>query len=278
MILIVESGATKSTWIIIEGSQIMNFVQLPGINITSNPHSINHVDTFARNNNYPVNKVYFYGAGVSSRTVVENLINKFHSIFGNIHVEVENDILAASRSISSGHPSIVAILGTGTNAVLFDGHSITKGVNSLGHLFNDFGCAFHLGQLTINEYYFDRMSDEDKHLFEVEFLNSRPDFKRTIYTSDKPNYEIAQCAKFLSFASQGLRDRITKQAFTVFFDNQIRFLTDSKEYKLNFVGSVSKVFEAQLRSVAESYGYTIDQIVADPIDGLIKFHIENGND
>ena len=277
MVLIVESGATKSNWILIQGGKIMHSMQLPGINITSNPQSIQHVNTYAEQNTQAISEIHFYGAGVSTQTVVDKLENRFKSFFGDIVIEVHSDILAASRSVSADQQSIVAILGTGTNAVLFDGKEIVKDLNALGYLFNDFGCAFHLGQLTINEYYFNRMSAEDKEIFESQFLVSRPEFKRTIYLSDKPNYEIGQCAKVLSLSSPELIDKITRQAFNAFFDNHIKYLTESKEYKLNFIGSISKVFETQLRSVAYDHGYSIGQIVADPIDGLINYHMQYEN-
>ena len=277
MILIVESGATKSNWILIQDGQIMHSKQLPGINITSNPQSLKHLDEYAKENSNPIDEIHFYGAGVSTETVVQKLTNQFQLHFGKIPIEVHSDILAASRSVSANESSIVAILGTGTNAVVFDGTQIVKDLHALGYLFNDFGCAFHLGQLTIVEYYFDRMNDNDKRLFESEFLADRPEFKRTIYLSDKPNYEIGQFAKFLSIASPEFRDRITKKAFTAFFENHVEYLSESKEYKLNFVGSISKVFEKQLRSVAEDHGFQVDQIVADPINGLIKYHIQDGD-
>ncbi len=275
--LIVESGATKSSWIILNDDGTWKSYKLDGINITSNPEGIRHVKEFAITKPNGFKRILFYGAGVSNTWAINTLKSEFNKFYPHSKVHIHHDILAAARSISDGQESIVSILGTGTNTVLFDGKKIIESVTALGYLFGDFGSGFHIGKLIINAYYYNKMSHQDAQAFEDYFLIKKPEFKETIYKAEKPNFEIAQFSKFLNICSRDLKKIILEKAFHSFFKNQIASIKDSKNYKLNFVGSISEVYQKDLRAIGSSLGYEIDKTIGDPIEGLINYHLNNND-
>ena len=271
MKLVVESGATKSTWVLLDSNKVTDTKVLSGINPTSNPASVTYVSEYDAPSEM-IKQVYFYGAGVSNAAAKTSLRKALESKFQHCELTLGHDILAAALSVSYGRPSIVNILGTGTNTVVFDGEGILESRKALGYLFADYGSGFHLGKILIQKYFRNEMAESDHDLFYKEYIVGQDDILFRIYKAAKPNFETARLSYFLSTCSKQLRKEVVTEAFSDFFEYQIVPLKNGKDYKLNFVGSISEVFESELRSVARLKGYEVDKIVGNPIDGLIEYH------
>lgn len=275
MQLIVESGATKSTWVLLDGNKAPEIQILPGINPTSNPSSVKAIKDYNLPSDINLDTIYFYGAGVSSSVAIDSLSKAVHAHFDCDDVYLEHDMLAASRSVSDGTPSIVSILGTGTNTVIYDGHQPLESFKALGYLFGDYGSGFYIGKLLLRAYFTKSMSEDDRNLFFKEYVEGKDDILFRIYSSEKPNFETAKLTKFLSKSSKELKAHVLNAAFSAFFENQIIPIADHQQYPLNFVGSIAAVFEQELRTSANNYGLDIHKIVANPIDGLLEYHRNN---
>jgi N-acetylglucosamine kinase-like BadF-type ATPase len=272
MKLIVESGATKSTWVLINEGQTVDTRILKGINPTSNPSSVDYVSDYQHPDKEHVTSIHFYGAGVSSPVAVDHLKSSLDAHFSCDTVELEHDILAAARSVSAGQSSIVSILGTGTNTVVFDGSQITQSFKALGYMFADYGSGFHIGKQLLRAYYAHQMNDIDSANFKKSYLEGKDDLLFRIYNSPRPNYETAQLSRFLDQATPELKDQILTTCFDSFFEHQIRPIRNHQDYPLNFVGSIASVFEKDLRMVAKKYGLEISIIEGNPINGLLDYH------
>ena len=275
MKLIVESGATKSTWVAIKAGKIAEQQVIEGINPTSNPVSVKYISNYQIPSNEEVKTIHFYGAGVSSPVAKELLEQSLREHFGSIEFYLDHDILAAARSVSDEEESIVSILGTGTNTVVFDGKDITQSFKSLAYMFGDYGSGFHMGKILVQRYYEKRMSQADLALFNKEYVAGKTDLLFRIYNADKPNFVTAALSRYLEKCSEDLRAKVVNEAFELFFEKQILHIQNAKEYKLNFVGSIAGVFEKELRAMSEGLGLTIDKINGNPIDGLVRYHSKN---
>lgn len=272
MKLIVESGATKSTWVLLKSGQRVDTRILKGINPTSNPSSVDYVSNYEHPDKDQVTSIHFYGAGVSSPVAVDHLKKSINAHFSCDTVELEHDILAAARSVSHGQSSIVSILGTGTNTVVFDGTHITQSFKALGYMFADYGSGFHIGKQLLRAYYGNKMSSEDAGNFKKSYLEGKDDLLFRIYNSPRPNFETAQLSRFLDQASEALKRNILDECFERFFKHQILPIEGYKAYPLNFVGSIAAVFEEDLRRVASRYELEISIIEGNPINGLLDYH------
>lgn len=272
MKLIIESGATKSTWVVTDDGQIIDEQVLAGINPTSNPSSVDTIKQYNTPSDLDLESIHFYGAGVSSKVAIDLLKLNMENHFDCSEISLEHDILAAARSISHSEESIVSILGTGTNTVVFDGENIAQSFKALGYLYGDYGSGFHIGKSLIRAYFTKRMSQQDEALFSKEYIEGKPDFLFRIYKSERPNFETARLSRFLNSCSAELKKSILNETFESFFVNQILPIENYKNYKLNFVGSISAHFETELRETADNYGVIIDKVVSNPIKGLIYYH------
>ena len=272
MKLIVESGATKSTWVLIDQGQRIDTQVLKGINPTSNPSSVKHVAAYKQSELHKIDSKHFYGAGVSSPVAREHLQKTLDQHFTCQDVELEHDIIAAARSVSNKEASIVSILGTGTNTVVFDGDVVKQSFKALGYMFADYGSGFHIGKQLLRSYYGNKMTDVDKSKFNSMYIEGKSDLLFRIYNSDRPNFEAASLTRFLDAASVGLKTQVLDICFSSFFENQILPINDHQLYPLNFVGSIASVFETDLRRVANKYNLEISKIEGNPINGLLAYH------
>ena len=144
MILIVDSGSTKTDWIAIDrGGKILFETQTLGLN----PQVLtNHILKERIVNNFElykfrkeVEEIHFYGAGCGTKPPRILIKNVFSDIFKNCNeFSIKEDTYAAIYSTSEENSkSIVCILGTGSNCTYFDGKNIDQRVISLGYILMD---------------------------------------------------------------------------------------------------------------------------------------------
>ena len=272
MKMIVESGATKSNWVLLDNDVVVSTQKFAGINVTSNPRSLAVVDQVNTAQLNHLDSIHFYGAGTRSLESKEKLAAKLNAHFQVENIFIETDIFAASLAASYSKPSIVSILGTGTNTVVYDGQSVIHKTKSMGYLISEPGSGFHIGQLILKAYLSDTMNASDAALLEKDFLPKEKDLLPHLYASAKPNFEMAQFTKFLEVCNPAFKAKILDQSFNAFFEERINRLKTFKEYKLTFVGSVAQVFRTELQEVAQKHKREIVNIIGDPLEGLIEYH------
>ena len=128
MLLIADSGSTKTDWRLVNNNEILSFNT-----IGLNPYHIDHnrVEQELSNSELDaikskVTHVVFYGAGCSSPEKCKLIHQPLSNFFSNAKVEVEHDMLAAVRSTCGKDSGMVAILGTGSNSCVYDGKNKQK--------------------------------------------------------------------------------------------------------------------------------------------------------
>ena len=116
MIFIIESGSTKSDWVLVDNKSKQTFYKTIGFNPYF--HSAEVVASEIRKNKgimskeNDVTKVFFYGAGCSSDKLNKEISDGLSSIFQNAEVFVEHDLLACAYATYDGRPGISCIIGT----------------------------------------------------------------------------------------------------------------------------------------------------------------------
>lgn len=275
MKLIVESGSTKSRWVLLDGRNVVDEQLLPGINPTGNPNSLRHINDYILPKDRKIDNIYFYGAGVSNPQAIDALGSQLENHFGDIQIEMQHDILAAARSVSDGEASITSILGTGTNTVVFDGVKVVDSRKALGYLMADFGSGCHIGKILIWKYYNHLMDENDAMLFRQEYISEDMDFIYSLYQSDRPNFQIASMSRFLDMCSPLLKASVLSEAFSTFIEKQINTFTDHQKLPLHFVGSISSVFRNELETVVTNSGFKMGRVSGNPMDGLIAYHTKS---
>ena len=203
MILIVDSGATKSDWIALDSKGEQLFVtQTLGLSPEVLTREVIE-DRLANNfelskNKASVHQLYFYGAGCGTDRMKKFLKEIFSEFFPNAKAEVREDTYAAIYSTTKiGHQGIVCILGTGSNCSYYDGHQLFQKVTSLGYILMDDGSGNFFGRKLLRDYYFHKMPQDLGIKFAKEYELEADIIKHYLYKQPNPNTYLATFARFI---------------------------------------------------------------------------------
>ena len=197
MILIVDSGATKSDWIALndKGEQLF-LTQTLGLSpevLTKDVIEDRLANNFELSKNREkVTHLYFYGAGCGTDRMKKFLKAIFKDFFPNAKADVKEDTYAAIFATTKvGHQGIVCILGTGSNCSYYDGNQLFQKVTSLGYIPMDDGSGNFFGRKLIRDYYFHKMPADLAHKFAKQHDLDADVIKENLYKQPNPNTYLA---------------------------------------------------------------------------------------
>lgn len=278
MTIIADSGSTKTTWMEVESG---NKVVTEGLNphFTSDEHFLAACQQ-VRNNfqltsfDFPL---FFYGAGCGNASQRERVERLLSAGFCAAEVHVETDMLGACRAVSGGRPSLVAILGTGSNACCYDGLRIACQPVSTGFILGDQGSANHVGRILLNDYLTHRMPEEVRCMFHDNYPMTDDQLIDAVYHQSNPNRFLASLAPFAVHRQEAdyCRSVITEALYD-WRHGMLATLQEQSgifEGQLNLVGGFAKAIEPTLRSFMSSDELAVGTVMADPIEGLRQYHL-----
>ena len=153
MILIADSGSTKTHWCVVSEAVEFKHIFTKGINpfYQTDMEIIALLDDqlIPKLDKIDIDSIYFYGAGCSypeKKILVSRALVRF---FGNSMIEIQSDLLGAARSLFQHEKGIACILGTGSNSCYYNGKVIEQNVSPLGFILGDEGSGAVLGKLFI---------------------------------------------------------------------------------------------------------------------------------
>lgn len=278
MILIADSGSTKTDWRVIDEDQKIHQARTEGLN----PYLVSHerMVEVLREQLYPqlrsiIREVHFYGAGCSTEASSNKVSLALGDVFHDAELTVNNDQLGAARALCGKEAGIACILGTGSNTCLYDGTQIVDNIPPLGYILGDEGSGSNIGKELINRYFRRELPADIKERLEKRFDMSKENVLDKVYRESYPNRYMASFAKFVF---QNLKDpymmRMVYELFARFFDKTIAHYENHQQYKIHFTGSIAFYFANLLRQVANEKGLRVFNILETPIAGLTLFHQE----
>ena len=144
MILIADSGSTKTDWAIVEPGKSPQFVSTKGMNpFFQTEEDIAHeIETTLLpyiKNLSTLENVFFYGAGCTPEKtpLMKNALGKH--LKPSQGIEVYPDIVAVAQAMCGHQPGIAGILGTGSKTGYYDGSEMKSAVSTLGFNLGDEG-------------------------------------------------------------------------------------------------------------------------------------------
>lgn len=277
MILVADSGSTKTNWCLLHNKQDAYYFDTEGYN----PYfaTVEYIiASFAAKlpaqvKPTEVSHIYFYGAGCfDDKTHI--IKEALRQIFTTADIAVGLDLLGSARAVLHDKPGFTAILGTGTNSCLYDGNKITANIDSLGYLLGDEGSGFYIGRKLLGDYIREYMPAAVRQEFFATYGLTREAIMERVYAEKLPN---RFCAGFVHFISTSISDKayttgLVKKAFQDFFENLVTGYAGYQQYSFNCTGSIAFAFKEILSDVALSYGMQPGIIIKAPIEGLAKYH------
>jgi N-acetylglucosamine kinase-like BadF-type ATPase len=279
MILIADSGSTKTDWRMMNAEGVHEQVFTAGINPqyldSDQIYTIFEAELLPALKEKSPKSIYYYGAGCSSPDRNLRVEQALQKVFPDSQVHVDHDLLAAARALCGHKPGIACILGTGSNSCLYDGRQITDNVPSLGFLMGDEGSGAYLGKMLIRAYMYRELPDELATSLKNRYNLTKDSILDSVYYSDMPSTYLATFAKFMHEKRKDpVIHAMIYQNFEEFFERHVCKYKGYTDVPVNFVGSIAYYFSDTLHQVAKKFGAHIDTIITSPSEGLIAYHQE----
>ncbi len=280
MILIAESGSTKSDWLLYKGNECIVETSTAGFNpyfhseewmveqLQLNPKLVEIAQR--------VSSVYFFGAGCSRDDLQEKVHRALKAFFRRAHAEVDHDLTAAAYSTYDGSTAVSCILGTGSNACRFDGKTVYSEVPSLAFILGDEGSGSYFGKKLLAAYFYKQLPNSVKEDFEKEYPEFNMDVLiQKVYRNEDANVYLASFMPFIHrWKSMDFIQKWLNEGFKHFLDNQVRCYENVQNMPIHFVGSVAKFFQTELEKSLEEKNLKLGQIVKKPAHALANFVLE----
>lgn len=297
MILIADSGSTKTDWTLLLSSseentnKVIATFKTQGITPIHQTAAdirqilgqelMSQLSTFPRAHLVSMGvldtslvqhaSVCFYGSGCTPAHVpiMKQVLSE---VLSPKDVEVHSDLMAAARALCGHDAGIACILGTGANSCLYDGEQIVQNTPALGYILGDEGSGSVLGRLFLNVIFKNPKMANLRDKFLEETKQTQADIIKKVYNEPMANRYLASTSTFIieHLDNPTLRQLVIDN-FRQFFRSNIDPY-NRKDLPVHFVGSMAFHYRSQLEEAAKLEGYTIGQTLQSPMEGLIKYH------
>lgn len=278
MIILADSGATKTDWGIDNSPNGHIVIQTEGINPFHQPEE--KIRDIIRQQLVPalpcsisgIRAIFFYGAGCippQSKIISDILGENFPST----ELHVETDLLGAARALCKDRAGIACILGTGSNSCLYDGQRIVRNIPPLGYILGDEGSGACLGKHFL--------ADCMKGILPTALYDGLLDeLKETPASILERVYRRPHANRFLSgivpyiYRYKGhseVHDFLTR-SFREFFHRNV--LPYQSTLPVSFTGSVAWFFQDEIKETAASLNLITGLFVKNPIGELADYHFK----
>jgi N-acetylglucosamine kinase-like BadF-type ATPase len=281
MILIADSGSTKTDWCVADKDKQVQRITTKGINpyLQSEEEITQELQTallpqLGRDTTCHVptfEAVYFYGTGC-----LPEKIPMMKQVLGNQlqaqTVEVYSDMVGAARGLAGRKPGIICIMGTGSNSCYYDGEQIVSNVPPLGFILGDEGSGSALGKLLVGDMLKNQLPEGMKEKFLQQFNLTQGDIIERVYRQPFPNRFLASLSPFLAqnMEQPALR-KLVLDAFKSFLTRNV-MQYDYKNNKVHFIGSIAYYYQELLEEAIRETGMQLGTIVQAPMEGLVVYH------
>lgn len=278
MILIADSGATKTDWCLEIHKKNTRLIQTQGINPFH--QSVEHIDQVLREELLSqlteeikaITNVHFYGAGCTPEkaSIVKDLL---HTLLPDAIIDVQSDLLGAARALCGKEQGIACILGTGSNSCEYDGKKITANISPLGYILGDEGSGAVLGKRLVSDCLKHQLPEHICQIFLKETKLTPAEIINKVYKQPQANRFLASLTPFLS-AHREIPEihGLLLSCFSDFFRRNV-MQYNYKDTEVHFTGSIAWFFQEEVKEAAQALNIRTGKFIKNPIHGLINYHL-----
>ncbi|MFZ1236503.1 MAG: ATPase [Prevotella sp.] len=279
MILLADSGSTKTDWCLVENGQAIKTIKTGGTNPffqTEDEISSEILTSLVPQlPSTTIEDVFFYGAGCTpeKQPILANALKRHLNVTGKC--EVASDMLAAARSLCGHRPGIACIMGTGSNSCAYDGEKVTKNVSPLGFILGDEGSGAVLGRTLVGDILKNQMPQDIIDKFNVKYHLTNADIIERVYRQKLPNRFLAS---FVPFLAENIQDHavynLVLESFQRFLVRNVKQYDNWNSLPIGFNGSIAYYFQKPLEDALEQQGMHLGRIIQAPMEGLVAYHTD----
>ena len=276
MILIADSGSTKTDWAVVDNGRQVVAMSTQGINPfhqdAENIATVIEEELLPKMGNIEPEGIFFYGSGCR-----EDKVEMMCGILGKAfpqcaRIEAQGDLLAAARAVCGEREGIACIMGTGANSCLYDGNRVVENTPPLGYILGDEGSGAVLGKLFVNALFKGQLPSELKDEWLEETGLSLNIIINKVYREPLANRFLASTSRFIhQHLSVEPLERMVVYNFREHFRRNVNQY-GRKDLTVGAIGSVAYYYREQLEKAAAAEGYSLGKVMRSPMDGLVRYH------
>ena len=277
MILIADSGSTKTEWCLSTQGRIKQRILTAGMN----PFFQTEEDIVAeiKKNLYPqiqdetIDTIYFYGAGCAFPDKNDLVEKAIQTNFPDASIFIHSDLLGAARSLCQHSKGIACILGTGSNSCLYDGENILDHVSPLGFILGDEASGAVLGRQFVGDCLKRQIPKSLQNAFLDYYKLTPAMIMEQVYKQPFPNRFLAQ---FTRFMAEHLDEPCIKvliyDQMRIFMQRNVMNYKEHEDILIHCTGSIAWHFKDILKGAAQSLDLHLGTITQAPMEGLLAYH------
>jgi len=276
MILVADSGSTKTEWKILKDGVPHESIFSSGIN----PYFLSDkeiYELFLKEINdlsrYTFRKIYYYGTGCNSDSKNNTVREALKRFFSAGEIFIGSDLLGAARSLCQNEPGIACIMGTGSNSCFYNGSEIISNVSPLGYILGDEGGGAVIGRKLVAGILKKQVPQNVINCFFDTYKLTPAEILENVYMKPFPNRFLGQFARFISSNIEipELQDIITS-CFDDFIRRNVLQYPEAKVLHVHFTGSIAYHFKPFLEDLLTKNNLKRGIITLSPMENLMKYH------
>ena len=277
MIIIVESGATKSDWRKIDkDGTIVSQSLHRGTNVSSmKMETIKSIlaEGLESMQASCEDRFYLYTAGVITEEIRKELKDHIMSLVNFKDLDIQNDLVGAARGALGHQSGVAAIMGTGSNTCFYDGKQVSQTVYSGGFILGDDGSASVLGRMFITDYLKKLIPEDVASDFESKYDCSYMSIVENVYRGPAPAGYLGGFAPFIisHYNNPYIKEMVDKN-FRNFIERSLKTY-DTDTYPVGVIGGFGYACRDIFIPMCEEAGIRISRIIKEPVEGLINYHM-----
>lgn len=272
MMLLAESGATKTEWQLGSPGNLIKAWRGEGLNPNAISDEVLRLRLDQQLEPIPdrqeVSHVQFYGAGLGRASRVEQMKHYLLGYFPTATLLIQDDLKASldSQGLESG---VVMILGTGSSVALFEaGQKVTQ-AGGLGYLLGDEGGGVDLGRALLRALLMPGWPQDLKEYFFRAIGLPAQTILPALYDSQPPTAFLSRLAPLLSAAIDHPEvQSLVQNRFSALVESALLPLLSYPSLPILATGSVAFHFERSLRTVLEGHRLSLAGVIPDPVQAL----------
>ena len=276
MILIADSGSTKTDWAVVDNGRMVASIATQGINPfhqdNDNIGAVIETELLPKMGDFYPEGIFFYGSGCR-----EDKVEMMCDILGKafpqcVTIEAQGDLLAAARAVCGEDEGIACIMGTGANSCLYDGKRVVENTPPLGYILGDEGSGAVLGKLFVNALFKGQLPESLKEEWLNETGLSLNTIINKVYREPLANRFLASTSKFIrQHLSVAPLEEMVVDNFREHFRRNVNKY-GRNDLPVGAIGSVAYYYREQLEKAARAEGYSLGKVMRSPMDGLMRYH------
>jgi N-acetylglucosamine kinase-like BadF-type ATPase len=280
MILLIESGSTKTAWrYITQLNDAYESFYSAGINpYYQTVAEINQAqaEVLEKIKKIAPQFVYYFGTGITDDAKKQMLEEVLRPVIGSAQLLIENDLVAAGLSLCGNSPGIACILGTGANSGYFEYGKIREQIPPLGFWLGDEGSGGHLGKNLLLAYLHKDLPIDLRTIFIKRYGEmGRLEILQQAYRGEFPNRWFASFSKFLfDHRKHPFCYQLIEKSFQAFCDLYIAKYDQARSTPIHFTGSVAFYYADILQRVLKANQLHVGIISEGPMAGLTLYYKE----